>query len=126
MEPSKVKSGIVAIVPFPPDPNNILFIPKVVTPVPPYPIGKTPDEIDETFKTVKAVPEPEILVDVNVFVPDVHVKFPFPVIGFVPFPINKHPPVKLFPPVPPLVTTNVPYKLKIEINHWKDFCRLFW
>jgi len=43
-----------------------------------------------------------------VFVADVHVKFAFSVIAFVPFPINKRPPVKLFAPVPPLVTANVP------------------
>ena len=97
---------------FAPLPTKIDCSNNVSVPVPPRAIASVPNDIFEAFKEVKAVPVPlwipEILVAVNVFVPDVHVKFAFSVIFVVPLPINKRPAVKVLAPVPPRLTARVP------------------
>ena len=126
MDPSNVKSGSVAIAPFPPEPYNILYWPKLVWPVPPFATAKVPDDILEAFKAVKAVPVPlwipEILVAVKVLVAVAHVNPALCVIAVVP-PINNLSTVKAVTPVPPWAIASVPDDI-LEVHFLIIFYRL--
>ena len=93
---------------------------KVVAPVPPRATVSVPSLALDTFKFVKRDPLPAIFKAVNIFVVPSNDKFPDCVIGPVPFPINKRPPVKKLLPVPPKSTGNVPLLILSASNDVKS------
>ena len=121
VDPSNVKSANVAIAPLPPAPYNILFIPKVVTPVPPLETESVPASAFATLIFVIVEPLPLILVAVTVpvtvktLVVPFHVNSGSSVIADVPLPINNRPTVKVVAPVPPPATPSVPVELIFKL-----------